>query len=137
MKKMMLFAALCCMCVAFGLSSCGENKVELGYGIGISTESQKATGDDFFNFCNYLREKQVPFEGDDTYVRFEGKNQAECDAKAIEYFEMQTAKLNYDEIAAFIQYPEDFFVNYRIVSATHAEGQEGRILGSWIYPPAK
>ena len=76
-------------------------------------------------------------DGYRTYVRFEGKNQAECDAKAIEYFEMQTAKLNYDEIAAFIQYPEDFFVNYRIVSATHAEGQEGRILGSWIYPPAK
>jgi hypothetical protein len=134
MKTIKMFvAALCCVCAAIGLNSCGENvHMQAAYGIGI--HSMSASGDDFFNFCNYLREKQVPFDGDDAIKIFEGKSQKDCDAKAIAFFNEQAAKLSYEEVAAFVQYPDKFYIEYSIVASKKDPNEETRVLGAWIYP---
>lgn len=137
MKKITLFVtALGCICAALLLNSCGADvHMQAAYGIGI--HSMNSSGDDFYNFCQYLREKQVPFEGNDGIKIVEGKSQADCDAKAVAFFNEQAAKLSYDEVAAFIEFPDDFYIEYSIVASKKNPDEESRVLGAWIYPEPK
>jgi len=133
MKKNLFLAVLCSVFVAFALTSCAPDvHMQAIYGIGI--HSERASGDDFFKFCNYLREKQVPFDGDESIVIFEGKSQKDCDKKAVEFFNQQAAKLSYEEVATLLQYPNDFYVEYSIVASKKSPDEETRTLGAWIYP---
>lgn len=134
MKKMKLFvAALCCMCAALMFNSCGENvTMQAAYGIGIHKEA--ASGDDFYNFCLYLREKGVVFEGNESTLIYKGKSQADCDAQAVKFFNEQVAKISYEEVEAFLQFPDDFYIEYSIVAAKKSESEETRVLGAWYYP---
>ena len=132
MKKIVFVAALCCLFAAFGLTSCSDVHMQAAYGIGI--HSFYANGDDFMNFCNYLREKQVPFEDGENIVVFEGKSQEDCDKKAVEFFNQQAAKLSYDEVTALLQYPESFTVEYSIVASKKNPDDPTRTLGAWRYP---
>ena len=133
MKTIKLFvAALCCVCATLGLNSCTEVHMQKAYGIGI--HSMKASGDDFINFCAYLREKGVPYEGDEAVLVYEGKSQAECDAQATKFFNEQAAKLSYDEVNAFLEFPGDFYVEYSIIAGKKSTDEETRVLGAWYYP---
>jgi len=132
MKKTIL-AVLCCMLVAFGFSSCDKVTIQSAYGIGI--HSFKASGDDFYNFCLYLTEKGVPYAGDESILIFEGKNKAECDAQAVAFFEKQVAKLSYEEVEAFLEFPASFYVEYSLVGSTKSPDEESPVLGIWTYPP--
>ncbi|MBO7545522.1 MAG: hypothetical protein J6T19_02290 [Paludibacteraceae bacterium] len=136
MKSLKYLAAMCCAVLAFGLSSCQKETVQVVYSVGFSAKNQKASGDDFYNLCLYFQEKGVPYSGDDSIWRIEGNSVADCDAQALDRYNKQIAKLNNDEIAAFIQYPEDFYVDYHLAAGSSKEG-ESRILAHWIYPPAK
>ncbi len=133
MKKIYLFlAAISCVCAALVLNSCTDVHMQAAYGIGI--HEMKASGDDFLYFCEYLREKGVPFEGDEGVQIFEGKSQKDCDAKAAAFFNEQAAKLSYEEVREFLDYPNDFYVEYSIVASKKNPNDETRVLGAWIYP---
>ena len=136
MKKTTFFAVLCCAVLALGFSSCQKETVRVVYSVGFSAQNQRASGDDFFNLCQYFQEKGVPYMGDDSVWRIEGKSVDDCDAQALDRYNKLIAKLDNDEIAAFIQYPEDLYVDYHLAAGSTNEG-ETRILAHWIYPPAK
>jgi len=136
MKSLKYLAAMCCAVLAFGFSSCQKETIQVVYSVGFSAENQRASGDDFYNLCLYFQEKGIPYSGDEAILRFEGKSVDECDAQALDFYNKQIAKLNNDEIAALIKYPDSFYVDYHLVAAANKDGGY-RILAHWIYPPAK
>ena len=132
MKSIKLLAVLCCVCAGLFFTSCQKETIECVYGVGFP--KHQANGDDFLNFCNYFKEKGVPYTGDEAVLRFEGKSVADCDKQAKAFFDAQVAKLSYEEIDKFIQFPDAFYAEYVMSAASKNEGEDNRRIGVWIYP---